>query len=156
MAWRELEASGLTFCCAIVPNSAHLAPALQCQCPLQGVPCRLSSPRQRLSPPCPLCFCFSSCSSYIPSPPVWSLFLHKDCHACPKMICSAPGLPDLPGPAAKTHLGEPLPLKSKSPEERKCCARIRCPHLVPFAIEACGSHQCGGRGKITAKGTLAP
>jgi len=151
VAWRELEASGLTFCCAIIPSSAHLAPALQCQCPLQVV----------LAKAAPL----SGSSSlflllllqFLHSIPHQSgLSSYTRTHACPKMTCSAPGLPDLPGPAAKTHLGEPLPLKSKSPEERDCSACIRCPHLVPLAIEACGSHQCGGRRKITAKGTLAP
>ena len=93
----------------------------------------------------------SAVPTFHPSP-VWSLFLHKDCHACPKMTCSVPGLPDLPGPAAKTHLGEPLPLKSKSPEERDCSACIRCPHLVPLAIEACGSHRCAGKREDHSKG----
>jgi len=32
-----------------------------------SVPCKLSLPKQRLSPARPLCFCFSFCSSYIPS-----------------------------------------------------------------------------------------
>ena len=121
-----------------------------------SVPCWLSSPRQRLSPPHPLSLCFSFCSSYLPSL-ISLVSLPAKGRSClsPNDLLS----PRAPWPSrstAKTHLGESLPLESKSPEERSCSAYIRCPHLVPLAVEACGSHWCGGGGNITTKGTLTP
>ena len=100
--------------CCYSELCADLSPAPQCQCSLQAVlpkaaPLSASSFSVSASP--------SAVPSFHPSS-VWCLFLHKDCHAYSKMAHTAPGLSDLPGPAAKAHLGEPLPLKSKSPEGR--------------------------------------
>lgn len=89
------------------------APAPRCPCSLQAVLATAVPPSMASS-----LFCFSFCHSFIPSLIILiSLFAQRLSCLSPHGPLS-PGLPDLPGPAAKAHLGEPLPLKSKAPEGR--------------------------------------
>lgn len=120
-------------------------------CP-HNVPSRLSIPRQRLSLPLPLCFCFSFFCSFFPSPHqsgFWTIMV-----VGPKMAASAPGLPELPSPAAKANLRTTASHVSVSRiEDLIGAACIKCPPLVQLVMGAWGTHQCVGGGR--EKGILA-
>ena len=140
MAGRELEASGQTFCYTIALNSAPTM--FPPGCPYQD----------STSLPLPLCFCFSFFCSFFPSPHqsgFWTIMV-----VGPKMAASAPGLPELPSPAAKANLRTTASHVSVSRiEDLIGAACIKCPPLVQLVMGAWGTHQCVGGGR--EKGILA-